>query len=139
VALRDRQRFDPIVSSTTEMNRGCAELWKNSDRSDLYDKLPAMAVTLQKRRQIASNCPWRARGRHGRSQPRILTAATVKHIEKQIAANSYPVLPDLGGLREFYRCMDCHAVWAAKSIFDKIREDEVCGVYDHAMIWKPYT
>ena len=67
-----------------------------------------------------------------------LTEATVKHIERQIVDNRYPVLPYLNFDKQLYRCRDCHVVWAARSIFEKVYENEVCGVYDQAMIWKPY-
>jgi hypothetical protein len=83
--------------------------------------------------------PWRERELHATSQPRLLTEAAIKHIEEQINANGYPLLPYLGLAKHFYRCRDCHAVWAASSIFEKVSENEVCGVYDHAMIWNPYS
>jgi hypothetical protein len=96
-----------------------------------------MAPRPYVRRKILSRCPWREREPHATSQPRPLTDAVVKHIERQIIANGYPSLPHLGLAKRFYRCRDCHAVWAATSTFEKVSENDVCGVYDHAMIWKP--
>jgi hypothetical protein len=97
-----------------------------------------MAPRPYVRRKLLSNCPWREREPHAASRPRSLTDAAVRHIERQIRENGYPLLPFLGIAKQLFRCGDCHAVWAASSMFEKVSENEVCGVYDHAMIWKPY-
>jgi hypothetical protein len=35
------------------------------------------------------------------------------------------------------RGVDYHAVWIATSIFERVAEDCVCGVYDEIPIWTP--
>ena len=50
----------------------------------------------------------------------------------------YRPLPYLGIANRFYRCRDCYAVWVAGSLFERVAEDRVCGVYDHTLKWKPY-
>jgi len=74
---------------------------------------------------------------HETGRPQPLAEPAVKHIQQQIIANRYRSLPYLGIGKRFYRCRDCQAVWLATSVFEKVSENDVCGVYDHAMIWKP--
>jgi hypothetical protein len=97
-------------------------------------------LTRHNRRSLEriSKCPWRDRQPHSSRRPAILTVPAIKHIEQQIVTLGYRTLPYLGIAKRFYRCVDCFAVWAAGSIFEKVAEDGVCGVYDHTLIWKPY-
>ena len=81
-------------------------------------------------RRIISRCPWRDRAAHTATLSELLTDSAIKHIEQQIVANHYRSLPYLGVAKRLFRCRDCHAVWAARSVFDRVPEDKICGVYD---------
>ena len=56
----------------------------------------------------------------------------------QISRNGYRALPSRGITKEFFRCADCYAVWIARSIFESVDDDKVCGVYDQIFFWRPY-
>jgi hypothetical protein len=52
--------------------------------------------------------------------------------------NGYRALPFSANGKQFFRCPDCYAVWLASSIFERVSEEEVCGVYDMIPIWTPH-
>jgi hypothetical protein len=89
-------------------------------------------------RQVLSKCPWRDRQVHTVRKPELLTEVEVQDITLQISENGYRALPYRGIAKQCYRCRDCHAVWVASSIFERVAEDAVCGVYDEIPIWTPY-
>jgi hypothetical protein len=89
-------------------------------------------------RPVFSRCPWREREVHATSKPGVLTEAEVQDIERKILENGYRSLPDRGIAGIFYLCPDCRAVWLAASIFERVAEDRICGVYDEIPMWTPY-
>ena len=84
-----------------------------------------------------SRCPLRDRQTHTSKSPGFLTQSAVENIERQIVAQGYNPLPELGAAQRFYRCMDCYAVWPAGTRYERVTEKSVCGIYDHTLIWKP--
>src|SRR5260221_278379 len=88
-------------------------------------------------RPIFSRCPWRERQFHATSKPLILTEADLQDITLQISENEYRALPARGS-KTFFRCPNCYAVWLAGSIFERVDEERVHGVYDNILIWIPY-
>jgi hypothetical protein len=88
---------------------------------------------------LPSKCPWRDKVTHATRKPEILSDATVRDIEIQIALNGFPSLPYLGFAKRFYRCVECFAVWAAGSIFENASEESVCGLYNELEDeWVPF-
>jgi hypothetical protein len=88
-------------------------------------------------RRVVSKCPWREREPHATRKPSFLTDADLQDIAVQISENGYRALPFRGIGKQFFRCPDCYAVWLASSIFERVGEDDVCGVYDNVPIWTP--
>lgn len=89
-------------------------------------------------RRVVSKCPWRERESHPTSKPLFLTDSELQDIAAQISENGYRALPFPAAGKQFFRCPDCNAVWLASSIFERVSEEEVCGVYDEIPIWTPY-
>jgi hypothetical protein len=89
-------------------------------------------------RRAVGNCPWREHQIHTTTKPSILTDLELQDIAVQISRNGYRPLPSRGITKNFFRCPDCHAVWLARSMFESVEEDQVCGVYDQVFIWTPY-
>lgn len=112
------------------------------DNAGLGSRLIDSAVLVTRRNNPTlakiSRCLWRDRQPHRPKRPGTLTVAAVRHIEQQIATNGFRPLPCLGTANRFYRCKDCYAVWVARSLFERVAQDRVCGVYDHTLKWKPY-
>ena len=46
--------------------------------------------------------------------------------------------PSSESQRNLYSCRDCSAVWVANSVFQRVAEEQVCGVYDQTLVWKPF-
>ena len=85
-----------------------------------------------------NRCPWSEHDAHTRTRPEVLKDSTVRHIQEQIAAHHFRTLPFLGITKKLFRCKDCSAVWAGNSIFERVSQDAVCGVYDYSLVWKPF-
>jgi hypothetical protein len=147
-ALRHR------ILSSRESVRHCSPLYINPikfkrDVRRCSLRFIAVAVNLAVRIRIGvvmkreyirrsnSKCPWQDRQPHTSTKPETLTDSAIRHIKQQIAANNYRPLPYLGIAKKLFRCADCHAVWPANTIFERVAAEGVCGVYDHTLIWKP--
>ena len=88
--------------------------------------------------QVPSRCPLRRGQAHTSKRPVILSVVAIKDIEQQITTNRYRPLPYLGIATRFYRCTECCAVWVAGSLYERVSEDQACGVYDRSFNWTPY-
>jgi hypothetical protein len=89
-------------------------------------------------RRVISKCPWREREPHTTTKPLFLTDVELQDIAAQISENGYRALPFSATGKQLFRCPDCNAVWLASSIFERVSEEEVCGVYDVIPIWTPH-
>jgi|SRR5215469_6874665 len=87
---------------------------------------------------VISRCPWREHGTHTGARPEVLHDSALRHIQQQIAVYHFHSLPFLGIAKKLYRCRDCAAVWVANSVFERVSENDICGVYDHSLVWKPF-
>jgi excisionase family DNA binding protein len=86
-----------------------------------------------------SRCPLRVRQKHTLKSPDLLTPPALQQIKQQIHLGPARPLPTLGIGQRFYRCNDCFAVWAAGTRYERVSETNVCGIYDHSLIWKPWA
>jgi excisionase family DNA binding protein len=86
-----------------------------------------------------SRCPLRDRQGHTLKSPDLLTPSALQQIKHQIHLGTARPLPALDIGQRFYRCNDCFAVWAAGTRYERVSETNVYGIYDHSLIWKPWT
>ena len=86
-----------------------------------------------------SLCPLRDLQPHSAKGPGTLKEPAIRHVERQIIAKDFEPLPLLGAAMRLYRCVDCYAVWAAGSRYERVSKGAVHGFYDHSLIWRPYS
>jgi hypothetical protein len=85
-----------------------------------------------------SRCPWHGHRTHTGARPEAVHDSVLLHIHQQIAVYHLRALPFFGIAEKLYRCRDCSAVWVANSVFQRVAEEQVCGVYDQTLVWKPF-